>query len=454
MRRYMMLDPSRCIFLSVLLSSAAVCASQPPKTFVNDICLPSSLYMLSDTQNDIFVKPFIKRWRPYNDYVRFSSADGKQPFMRRMSHVASIDKPVDGSVLSVDLVNGDEFETVKSVKTTLRVGKKSVGDKDVCIQIVGDSVTRGRFFEHALLATNYVPKLSMVGLLKCGENQYNEGRGGWTLYWYFQPPTKAWWAYHGFMQPAEGRYWGARGFWKVAWQCVRGTQPAGFEPAYSCSRYDDVVHRFDEKTGILLNPREGDIQYDNDAEKFVRYDGAGWKTLEKDALTWSFDYGKYLEMWNIKRPDFLFLSLGPNDFRYHLDADFSRWANWIETFRKSYLKACPGGRFVVCIPITVFGPIDNTKGEFTPYQHAAMWRFRDWLIKNYDNREKDRLYLLDGALALDDDYGFNPENGPSAVPFAMYEGKDRLKAASGNSHPYSNYPAMGIPFAAFIQYHR
>ena len=60
MRRYMMLDPSRCIFLSVLLSSAAVCASQPPKTFVNDICLPSSLYMLSDTQNDIFVKPFIK----------------------------------------------------------------------------------------------------------------------------------------------------------------------------------------------------------------------------------------------------------------------------------------------------------------------------------------------------------------------------------------------------------
>ena len=37
--------------------------------FVNDICLPSSLYLLSDVQNDLFVQPFIKRWRPYDDYV-------------------------------------------------------------------------------------------------------------------------------------------------------------------------------------------------------------------------------------------------------------------------------------------------------------------------------------------------------------------------------------------------
>lgn len=108
----------------------------------------------------------------------------------------------------------------------------------------------------------------------------------------------------------------------------------------------------------------------------------------------------------------------------------------------------------MCIPICNFGSIDNTKGEFTPKLHAAMWRFRDWLIKNYDNREDERLYLLDGSLAVDEDYGFNVENGAATVPFAMYGGKERLNVDTGNIHPYANYPSMSIPFAAFIQYHR
>lgn len=425
-----------------------------PRPFVNDICLPSSLYMLSDTQNDIFVKPFIKRWRPYNDFVRFSSDGKKQPFLRRLSRVASITKPVDGAVLTVNLVNGDEFETVKSIKTVIRVGRKCTGDKDVYAQIVGDSITHGRFFHHALLATNYVPKLHMVGLLKCGEKQYNEGRGGWSLHSYFNVSTREVQSYHGFMQPADGRYWGSRAFWKMAWRCARRTQPKGFEPWYSCSRFDDVVHRFDEKTGIVLNPREGDVQYDNAADTFVRYDGKEWKSVKKNSMKWGFDYGKYLAMWDLKRPDFLFVSLGPNDFRGRLDADFTRWGKLIETFRKSYLDACPEGRFVLCIPITSFGSIDNAAGDFTPMQHAAMWRFRDWMIKTFDNRESERFYLLDGSLAMDDEYGFMLDKHSATVPYAMYGGTEKLKIQTGNPHPYPNYPAMGIPFAAFIQYHR
>ena len=29
-----------------------------------------------------------------------------------------------------------------------------------------------------------------------------------------------------------------------------------------------------------------------------------------------------------------------------------------------------------------------------------------------------------------------------------------LRVQTGNPHPYPNYPAMGLPFAAFIQYYR
>ena len=92
--------------------------------FVNDICLPSSLYLLSDVQNDLFVQPFIKRWRPYDDYVRFSMNKKYGKFMRHLSTVVTLDKPVDGAALNVELINGDEFKTVKRQMITLRVGKR------------------------------------------------------------------------------------------------------------------------------------------------------------------------------------------------------------------------------------------------------------------------------------------------------------------------------------------
>ena len=35
----------------------------------NDICLPSKQYMLTGVQNDMFIQTFLRRWRPYNDFV-------------------------------------------------------------------------------------------------------------------------------------------------------------------------------------------------------------------------------------------------------------------------------------------------------------------------------------------------------------------------------------------------
>ena len=407
--------------------------------FVNDICLPSYFYMLSDTPNDMFVQPILKRWRPYDDFVRFDMDRKYGGFVRRLGHVATIDKPQDGALVSVDLVNGDEFKTVKHLTAQLRVGKKGVGDKDVYVQIIGDSYTQGQFYRHALIDSGFVPKLHLVGLLDSGGGHFNEGRGGWTLNGYFTVPQRPNGSYHGFMQPEGGCYWGSRAFWMTAWQCVRKTQPKGFEPTYSCSRFDACVGRFDEKTGVLLEPKEGDIQFDDAAKSFVRYDGATWKPMDVKSLKWSFDYGKYLAMWNIAPPQFLFIFLGLNDFINKLDADYAEWGRQIETVKESYLKACPAGKFVIAIPCSTCGSIDNAAGSFTPRQNAAMWRFRDWLITTFDKREKDGIYLLDAGLTIDNDNGY--QKLPSGVQ-------------TGTPHPYPNYPALGLPFAAFIQYHR
>ena len=436
-----------------LLSFGFVLSFVSAAMAVNDICLPSALWMLSDVQNDIFVQPMIRRWRPYDDFVRFSSEDGKVGFSRRLSRVASVTRPVEGAVLKVDLINGDEFETVKTLKSVLHVGKRGVGDKDVYAQIIGDSYTHGNFFKTTLLDKGYVPKLHLVGLRKCAEGQYHEGRGGWALQQYFTVPKDVYLAYHGFLHPDDGRYWGDARFWKMAWRCVRRTQPAGFEPYYSCSLYDDCVTRFDENSGMLCSPQAGDYQIEDENRRMVRFDGKSWNPVDEKALKWQFDYGKYLAMWQVTPPQFVFVLLGLNDFRYDIKSDFSEWGHRIETMKDSYLKACPNGRFVICIPCSTCGSIDNVAGDFAPYQDAAMWRFRDWLIRTFDSREDDGFYLLDAGIGIDAECGYRFDSGPQTLPHEnCTNGVFRIQR--GTPHPYFSYPSMGIPFAAFIQYFR
>lgn len=436
--------------------AATLGAGLTAEAFVNDICLPSKLWMLSDVQNEIYVQPFLKRWRPYDDFVRFSLTPRNLPFKRQLGAVVSIDRPSDGSTLTAELVNGDEFKTIKKLEARVCVGKTGVGDRDVYVQVVGDSYTHGSFFAHALVSSGYVPKVHMVGLRRYSEaEQCHEGRGGWTLASYFKAP-KGLSSYHGFMHPKDGRYWGDTTFWQMAWRCVRKTQPKGFEPLYSCEYFGDAAKRFDEGTGVLLAPKAGDYQFDGERKTFVRFDGEAWRTVAETGISWAFDYGKYLAMWNLPKPQILFEMLGVNDFSGGgLDADYTEWERRLATFKESYLKAVPGGRFVICTPCTTLGSIDNFSGLFTPKCNAAMWRFREWLIKTYDGREKDGYYLVDTALAVDSRYGYySGRDRDKAVPFVGYPGKERIDLQYGNPHPYNSYRTMGIPLAAFVQYWR
>ena len=83
--------------------------------------------------------------------------------------------------------------------------------------------------------------------------------------------------------------------------------------------------------------------------------------------------------------------------------------------------------------------MNNDSGAFTLQQNAAMWRLRKNIIDTFDNREDEGFYLVDVALAIDNEDGYR---------------KDENGVQTGNPHPYLSYPAMGVPIAAFIQYHR
>jgi hypothetical protein len=425
--------------------------------FINDIAIPAKLYMLSGTQNDMFIEPIMKRWKPFNDSVRFS---GTAAFTRRLQRVASVSVPVDGATIISTLINHDSFSTVKSKTSTIVLGTKSVGSTEIDVQIIGDSFTNGAFFKDALLDKGYCPNIKMIGLRKVASetNQHDEGRGGWTLANYMTVTTDVN-NLNPFFQPdSTFKYWGSTGFWINAWKVFRGTAGGGTEPTYSAGRYDDVLSLFDETTGFKLTPTTNDIVYDSTAATYKIWSGSAWVATTYATYAWSFNYTKYLAMWSLTTPTILAIMLGLNDFRDNTDPEnisFTAWNTNMNAVKAAYLAAVPTGRFVICIPSSSCGIMDNEGGYFTIRQNAAMWLLRKNIIDTYDAREAESIYLVDVGITIDNYAGMSFSSDTTQTkPYSAYAGSDTIKVQTGNPHPYPNYPTMGIPLAAFIQKYR
>lgn len=446
----------------LLLLPVFLCESvsaQSPSGFVNDICLPRTLYMLNQTQNDVFVEPLIKRWRPYNDVVRFA---GTTAYSRRLQRVASIANPIDGSTLTLELVNQDEFKTLKTVSATVRVGQKKIGSDTITVSIIGDSFTHGAFFKDALLEKGYISKIKMIGLREVNGHpgQFDEGRGGWTLKNYFTVTNQRTQAYNGFWQPSGNyRYWGATAFWQLVRQ-LKSHPDKGwvFNERYNADRFASRATDFNEATGLRNKPQKNDLMYDNRTEQYILYDGKQWNSAKYGDFEWEFDYGKYLSMWNLKAPVILAEFLGLNDFRSAKDPatiSFTEWNAQMEKLIRSYKKAVPNGKFVLMIPSSTCGILDNQAGDFTTRQNACMWEVRRNIIQNFDERADEQIYVVDAGIAIDNLSGSRFSTDTTfTLPYAGYTGKDLIAVQTGNPHPYLNYPTMGISLAAFIQFHR
>lgn len=433
---------------------------QAKPSFVNDICLPSKLYMLSGAQNDIFVEPIMKRWRPYDDIVRFS---GTAKYQRRLQRVASIDNPEDGAKITLSLINQDRFDTIKTLTSEIVLGKKGVGDDSVFVSIIGDSFTNGAFFKDALITKGYVPKIRLVGLrdaLGC-PGQYDEGRGGWTLADYFKVSTDRANSYNGFWQP-DGvvKYWGATAFWKLANE-IR-LNPKGnwtFNESYFTGRFETQSFLFDANTGYKINPQPNDLMFDNAKGYYVKYNGAKWVKAAYDNFSWSFNYEKYLTMWKLPKPSILVEFLGSNDFGnvkgYPSEIDFTQWNRQIRELAASYFKAVPGGKFVLLIPGSTNGTLDNSSGNFTTRDDACMWELRRNIIENFDRKDSENIYVVDTGISIDKLFGFNLSTEEKYTkPYSEYPGAESIKIQTGNGHPYPNYPNMGVSLAAFVQKYR
>ena len=439
------------IFLINLILFLSLNLSAQTGGFVNDICLPTKQYLLFGVQNDLFIQTFIKRWRPYNDFVRFG---GTAKYERRYESVASIKFPETGQTILVELVNSDSFKVLKKLECVIVKAEPGKGSGEVTVQFLGDSFTKGNYFKSAFLEKGYVPNVKCVGLRKVDgvENQFHEGRGRWTLENYFSNKVENPNFFNPFLQPqGKMRYWGSTAFWKSVIAVDNNTVDGkSFEPSYSCGGYD--CNGFDAD-GFRTNPANGDLMYDFAKKNYVTWNGKSWKIIAGDKVEWSFQYDKYLTMWNISAPRFLIVMLGLNDFRSKpMPLDFTKWNEQIELLLISYKKAVPNGRLVICTPCTSCGVLNNKAGDFIIRQNAVMWEVRRNIIQTFDKRETEGVFVVDASVTIDNKHGYRSRK--EELPYVGYTGDESLTVQEGNPHPYLSYPSLGIPLAAFVQYFR
>lgn len=418
--------------LSLALSGAALaCCAQ-----TSDLCLPSALYVMRGVTDTLWAQAAQSLYGRSQAVVRWS---GSCAFTERRPQRAVIASAKEGDTLRADLVSTVSFDTLRSCRTVLHVAD-TTGSGTVSVQILGDSYVQGAFFRDALISRRMVPGLRMIGLRRVEgtDDQYDEGRGGWTVQRYFEVRHDSLASHSPIMQPpGEQRYWGATAFWQNAHRAQEATAP--FETRYACGRFTACLPRFSETTGLLLKPRRGDMMWDSKASRYVIYNGRRWKPTTTDESLWAVDYGKYLAMWGLERPQILMETLGLNDYRDSLTADYTLWNSRLEALRRSYQEAVPGGVFVVVVPCSSCGSMDNRRGDFTLRQDAAMWLLRRNIMQHFDGRERSQVYVLDMGLHIGSETGYR---------------RDRDGLQTGNPHPYVAYPAMSVGVAAFVQYIR
>ncbi len=443
------------------------------KAIPNKIALPSNIYVLAGIQRNIWHQSVLARWNPYDYYLKFST-EGKgttqnplngidtASFQRRTNLVASIktsNSEIDGTSFDVSLIDNRQMKVTQTKKVYLRIGIPNDENlSPIKVSFIGSSTVQLLYFEYAL--THYVSNYTLIGLRhKQGSTTIlHEGRGGASLFSYCEGSYNTGSTSHffPFWQPIGNfRFWGATGFWINAHINADDGSFNNTGGYYTGLYVDSALAKFDASTGWLVNPTNGDIMYDTTTKTYKLYNGSEWVSTSKANYSWTFDYGKYLNMWGLDTPDVICITLGSNDFRTaNLPLNLDTWKTRMDTVINSIHSVNASIKVVLCNQ----GPFSNHgyQGDETFLMNYKMWLHLDFMIKTYGERENENIFVLAQGSEISAEYGFNVSTSQNIIkPTEIYEGNERMLVHSGDVvHPYESLKNMGTPIAAFLQYIR
>ena len=417
-----------------------------------DIVLPRKFYLLSSAgtpvENSIYHKHYMSFQNP-QFAMDAQRGDGWRytPRCFRIMAQGSIPNP------TFYLRNIPKHTTVGTFAPQVVTGLRETNNGAKVINVIGDSFTyNGTWYkEISELCTG----LSFVGM----RQSYNapstmkaEGRGGWTLEQYFAP--------HGvgqlsmfspFMHVQGYTYYGVIDFWKIV---VNGDSP---DP-YGTDGFESFASWFDAN-GYKVNPQVNDLMFDFANDKYVYYNGTAWVDFN-GTPSFSFNYAKYINTWNIAAPDFVIVMLGVNDFVTGISDAF--WATWksrmdelvasVKAYGTSINKDITIG---ICTPTVRHGAENGSLGVNQDFLSYGLFSGRKRIIEEYDTAENEAqgVFVVDTGVAVDTEYGWVEwETESNEKPFSYYTGTFREFYGYNDPHPSTEgYKQIGVVGAAFIQ---
>ncbi len=332
----------------------------------------------------------------------------------------------------------DECGNKTISKTVKVILTDRVEDKKTDIIFIGDSMTFSqKYINHVFLKLH---NLQLHGSRTLNGSIRHEGRGGWSYKDYF-----SYWNVHYGQSPflfpkgIEAKdYYGCRNF-------VDRTKEIKEKKvtSYDCSGYDfgelrdGMYYVLDSK--LYQKKQDGDVLVDENPQFEV-------------------DFAKYLERYNVKKPQIISLLLGANDLTFAhyetVEKDVNAFVENTKRMIDAIHKVDKNIAIIINLPILsaeqyAWG-MQVKCGNTQKNHNFAIVHGCKALIDNFDNRQKENIYLSPMLACIDMDNGFDC----TYVKDNLYS-EAMTKVQSNWVHPNKNgYCQMGDAVAGVIEYIR
>lgn len=414
----------------------------------DEILSPSFQYFLRNFENNLYNSIFHK---DKNNYLKFnltgytgSKARGFRLTPTVLSDVASTIELRDVFGNLIDSKNFTSKITDETVSTPVKVLP------------IGNSLTHEGVYPYTIEQES--TGITFLGTRR-GSTRYpysappREGKGGWTLTRFINDKFSAS-GQSPFVHPVDPYvYYGETKFWFEVLKT---------NPTYGYEDYKDIANElgFDSATGLKTNPNVNDVMYFSQTAENVykRWDGSAWVNIDESTLAFTFNPAKYRSTYNIQQPDVVPVMLGINDFVFASSPKavfndfYLNWKSNLDIMINGFKSDNPNVKFVICLN----GPGADQSGWSAKTQKVEMYdliqkELRRLLIKHYDNRTAENIYLIDTGASFDPIYGYP---STTEIPFSGYTGNLTMFKATDDVHPKDGYIQMGIKLLALIQYLR
>lgn len=296
---------------------------------------------------------------------------------------------------------------------------------------IGDSMTRAEVYIQQVV--NKAKNVNTVGLRNIAMGVNHEGRGGWTSYAYLERFSDSGSGISPFLFPIgydAKEYFGDKAYWEKI-----GTSE--YEASYSYS-------------GIKPQKiSDGMICLDNGI--IYRYKNNEYIEEEKNPK-FEFSFKKYIERYNLEKPDIVSLLFGANEFQLcsyeNLEAEIKKYIEALKKMIDSIKEFDKNIKIIINLPVCgsdqyAWGNALGCKSSLKQYDYCIK-RASEALIEEFD--KKENIYICPMIAVCDTDAGFPWDYVKSNI----YSDKTEIRSSNWVHPSVVGYKQMGDALAAVI----